>query len=78
MDKPLLTARSALVLLLAVLSGAIATALSLTAGENASRSTLAGLGAAALAVPFFNRLIEPDQERTCRHTPEREEGEGRG
>lgn len=78
MDKPLLTARSALVLLLAVLSGGVAAALSLAAGETLSRSALAGLAAAALAVPFFNRLIENDPVRACRHTPEREEGEGRG
>ncbi|MEU6665644.1 hypothetical protein [Streptomyces sp. NPDC046727] len=74
----MLTARSALVFLLAVLSGGVAAALSLAAGEDVSRSALAGLGAAALAVPFFNRLIEHDPVRTCRHMPERGEGEGHG
>jgi hypothetical protein len=78
MEGPLLTVRAALVFLLAVLSGGAATVLALAGGEELSRGALAGLAATALAVPFFNRLIERDQERDCRHTPEREEVEGRG
>ncbi|WP_199583203.1 hypothetical protein [Streptomyces sp. DSM 110735] len=78
MEKPLLTARSALVLLLAVLSGAAVAALSLAAGEGVPRSALAGLGAVAPAVPFFNRLIEHDPVRPCQHPPEPAAAEGRG
>ncbi|MET9730542.1 hypothetical protein ABZZ79_07750 [Streptomyces sp. NPDC006458] len=74
----MLTARSALVLLLAALSGGVATALSLAAGEGRFRGVLVGLGVAALAVSFFNRLIEHDQARACRHVQERTKGEERG
>ncbi|MFJ6984483.1 MULTISPECIES: hypothetical protein [unclassified Streptomyces] len=57
MDRPLLSLRSALVFLLALLCGLTASSLTAAAGEGAARSLLAGLAASALAVPFFNRLI---------------------
>ncbi|GGR78446.1 MULTISPECIES: hypothetical protein [Streptomyces] len=60
MDRPLLSPRSALVLLLALLAllaGATVSGLTAVAGEGAARGLLAGLAAAGLAVPFFNRLI---------------------
>ncbi|MFF8955675.1 hypothetical protein [Streptomyces sp. NPDC014894] len=57
MDRPLLPLRTALVFLLAVLSGAAAGTLSWLAGEGAPRSLLAGLAVTGLAVPFFDRLI---------------------
>ncbi|MGW6489642.1 hypothetical protein [Streptomyces sp. NPDC055056] len=53
----MVTTRAALVLLLAVLSGTAAAALSWLADGDLSRSVLAGLAAAALGVSFFNRLI---------------------
>jgi hypothetical protein len=56
-DRPLLSPRSALVLLLALLTGATASGLTAVAGEGAARGLLAGLAATGLAVPFFNSLI---------------------
>ncbi|MFF9127927.1 hypothetical protein ACF09J_32510 [Streptomyces sp. NPDC014889] len=60
MDRPLLSLRSALVFLLALLSGGAASGLTAVAGEGAARSLLAGLAATGLAVSFFNRLIAID------------------
>ncbi|WP_405976517.1 hypothetical protein OG496_55130 [Streptomyces sp. NBC_00988] len=76
MERPLLTTRAALVLLLAMLSGGAATALSWTAGEGLSRSVLAGLAAAGLAVSFFNRLIAGDGVRGCASDGAEEEERG--
>jgi hypothetical protein len=56
-DRPLLSLRSALIFLLALLVGGAASGLTAVAGEGAARSLLAGLAATGLAVPFFNRLI---------------------
>lgn len=58
MDSPLLSLRSTLVFLLALLAGAAAGGLTAVAGEGIARSLLAGLTAAGLGVPFFNHLIE--------------------
>ncbi|MFF3940418.1 hypothetical protein [Streptomyces phaeofaciens] len=60
MDRPLLSLRSTLVFLLAVLAGAAAGGLTALAGESTPRTVLAGLAVAGLAVPFFNRLIDSD------------------
>lgn len=57
MDRPLLSLRSALIFLLALLTGGAACGLTAVAGEGTARSLLAGLAATGLAVPFFNRLI---------------------
>ncbi|MCX4451585.1 hypothetical protein [Streptomyces sp. NBC_01789] len=57
MDRALLPLRTALIFLLAVLSGAAAGALSFVAGEGYARSVLAALAATGLAITFFNRLI---------------------
>ncbi|MGW7304271.1 hypothetical protein ACWGI1_01680 [Streptomyces sp. NPDC054835] len=57
MDRPLLSLRSTLVFLLAVLAGVAAGVLTVLAGEGTARSVLAGLAGAGLAVPFFNHLI---------------------
>ncbi|MER5747667.1 hypothetical protein ABT097_30900 [Streptomyces sp. NPDC002225] len=62
MDRPLLSLRTTLVFLLALLVGAAAGGLAALAGEGAPRSLLAGLGAAGLAVPFFDRLIDADAD----------------
>ncbi|MFJ4343313.1 hypothetical protein [Streptomyces sp. NPDC088915] len=59
-DRPLLSLRSTLVFLLAVLAGVVAGGLTAIAGEGAARSLLAGLAAAGLAVPFFNGLISTE------------------
>jgi hypothetical protein len=59
-DRPLLSLRSTLVFLLAMLAGAAAGGLTALAGENMPRSLLTGLAAAGVAVPFFNRLIDSD------------------
>ncbi|MGA4837378.1 hypothetical protein [Streptomyces sp. G45] len=58
MDRPLLSLRSTLVFLLAVLSGAVAGGLTALAGDGAPRSVLAGLAVAGVAVPFFDRLVD--------------------
>ncbi|AZS84642.1 hypothetical protein AB0465_28505 [Streptomyces griseoviridis] len=60
MDRPLLSLRSTLVFLLATLAGVVVGALTSLAGENTPHSLLAGLAAAGMAVPFFNRLIDSD------------------
>ncbi|MEU7649864.1 hypothetical protein [Streptomyces huasconensis] len=65
MDQPLLSLRSALVFLLAVLSGVAAGGLSWLAGEGAARSVLVGLAVASMATPFFDRLITPGSGETC-------------
>ncbi|MFE4305707.1 hypothetical protein [Streptomyces sp. NPDC056891] len=57
MDRPLLSLRSTLVFLLALLAGAAAGGLTALAGESLARSLLAGLAAAGVGVPFFNCLI---------------------
>jgi hypothetical protein len=56
-DRPLLSLRSALIFLLALLAGGAASGLTAVAGEGAARSLLAGLASTGLAVPFFNHLI---------------------
>ncbi|MEU9607872.1 hypothetical protein [Streptomyces sp. NPDC048057] len=60
MERPLLSPRSALVLLLAVLAGVGAGVLAALAGEGTARSVLCGLAAAGVAVPFFNGLVAPE------------------
>ncbi|MFI7246538.1 hypothetical protein [Streptomyces qinglanensis] len=67
MDRPLLTARSALVLLLALLSGLAATALTLWAGSDTPQSVLCGAGSTGLGVGFFNRLVAPEQPARSSH-----------
>ncbi|MFC9860119.1 MULTISPECIES: hypothetical protein [unclassified Streptomyces] len=61
MDRPLVPLKTALVLLLAVLSGAAAGALSWLAGEGSPRSVLLGFAVAGPAIPFFDRLIAPGE-----------------
>jgi transaldolase len=70
MDGPLLSVRTTLVFLLALLVGATAGGLTALAGESTPRGLLAGLAAAGLAVPFFNRLIDTEGtgSRQHRHT----------
>ncbi|MFF4520595.1 hypothetical protein [Streptomyces bluensis] len=53
--------RSTLVFPLALLAGAAAGGLTALSGERTPRSVLAGLAAARIAVPFFNRLIDSDR-----------------
>ncbi|MFD3442779.1 hypothetical protein ACFWU3_35420 [Streptomyces sp. NPDC058685] len=60
MDRPLLSLRSALVFLLALLAGTASGGLVAVAGEGMPRSVLAGLAVVGLAVPFFNRLIDTE------------------
>ncbi|MGW8765930.1 hypothetical protein ACWGN5_25875 [Streptomyces sp. NPDC055815] len=69
MDRPLLSLRTTLVLLLALLAGGAAGGLTVLAGEGVPRSVLAGLAVAALAVPFFNRLVgaEAGEAAQCGH-----------
>lgn len=75
MDRSLLSLRSALVFLLAVLAGAAAGALTAWSGEAAPRSVLAGLAVVGISVPFFNRLIAPDRPT---HPPLAPAGAGAG
>ncbi|MFC9131338.1 hypothetical protein ACFT4A_31475 [Streptomyces sp. NPDC057099] len=58
MNRTLLTARSALILLLAVLCGIGAGVLATFAGAGPAEAVLSGITGIALAVPFFNSLIE--------------------
>lgn len=60
MDRTLLSLRSTLVFLLALLASGAAGGLTAVAGEGVPRSLLAGLAAAGLAVPFFNHLIDTE------------------
>lgn len=60
-DRPLLSMRSTMVFLLALLAGAAAGGLTALAEEGTPHSLLAGLGVAGLAVPFFNRLIDNEE-----------------
>lgn len=60
MDRALLPLRTALIFLLAVLSGGAAGGLSFAAGESFAHSVLAALAATGLAITFFNRLIASD------------------
>ncbi|WP_208035140.1 hypothetical protein [Streptomyces cyanogenus] len=81
MDRPLLSLRSTLVLLLALLTGAGAGGLTAVGGEGAAHSLLAGLGAAGLAVPFFNRIIACEDvaaQRPASAGARTAEGEGNG
>ncbi|MFJ7412818.1 hypothetical protein ACIQWZ_18670 [Streptomyces sp. NPDC098077] len=57
MDQPLLPLRSALVFLMAVISGMVAGWLCWIAEGSVPRGVLAGLGTAGLGVPFFNCLV---------------------
>lgn len=64
MRRSLLSMRSALVLLLAMLAGVGAGVLSRLAGSPAAQCVLYGAGAFGFAVPFFDRLIaESEAER---------------
>lgn len=67
MDRPLLTARSALVLLLALLAGLAAAVLTAWAGSGVPHSVLSGAGSAGLGVDFFNRLVAPEQPAHSSH-----------
>lgn len=64
MDRPLLSLRSALVFLLALLAGTAAGVLTAVTGEGTARSLLAGLAVVGLTVPFFNRLIDIEASET--------------
>nr|WP_046702845.1 hypothetical protein [Streptomyces europaeiscabiei] len=75
MDRSLLSLRSTLVFLLAVLAGAAAGALTAWSGEEVPRSVLAGLAVMGISVPFFNRLIAPDRPT---HPPLAPAGTGAG
>lgn len=62
--RSLLSTRSALVLLLAMLTGIGAGVLSRLAGSPIAQRILYGAGAFGLAVSFFDRLVAgPDEER---------------
>jgi hypothetical protein len=54
----LLSARTALVLLLALITGAVAATLTLLAGRQPAEAALAGLAAAGAGVMFFHKLID--------------------
>ncbi|MFI1016989.1 hypothetical protein [Streptomyces sp. NPDC020965] len=69
-ERPLLSLRSTLVLLLAVQAGLGAGGLTLLAGDGPARGVLCGLAAAGLAVPFFDRLVAPEAPAAGRHGAE--------
>ncbi|MFE9663240.1 hypothetical protein [Streptomyces sp. NPDC005955] len=60
MDRSLLTVRTALVLLLAVLAGTAVGVLSVLAGEGTARAVLSALAAAGLSLPLAHRMIAPE------------------
>ncbi|MFE7130390.1 hypothetical protein ACFVIM_06000 [Streptomyces sp. NPDC057638] len=79
MDRPLLSLRATLVLLLTVLAGLGAGVLAGLAGEGAARSALCALAAAGAAVPLFNGLVAVERpEPGCRasRTGDAEGGDG--
>ncbi|MGY3061323.1 flavin-dependent dehydrogenase [Streptomyces sp. TE3672] len=79
MDEPLLSLRTTLVFLLALLAGTTAGTLTALAGEGTPHSLLAGLAAAGLAVPFFNRLIDAEGSQSQqRERADADTGEGPG
>ncbi|MGW8558160.1 hypothetical protein [Streptomyces tubercidicus] len=78
MDRPLLSLRTTLVFLLAVLGGAVAALLSWMAGEGVPQSVFVGLAAAGAAVSFFNRLIVAESERGKAEVGQNGEGPERG
>ncbi|MEU1372212.1 hypothetical protein ABZ442_00930 [Streptomyces triculaminicus] len=74
----MLSLRTTLVFLLALLAGTAGGVLTALAGEGTPRSVLAGLAAAGLAVSFFDRLIaaEPGSEPRSEPGPGPEPGPG--
>ncbi|MFJ4095176.1 hypothetical protein ACIPYS_26605 [Kitasatospora sp. NPDC089913] len=62
MRRALLSTRSALILLSAVLTGIGAGVLVRLSGAHAAEGVLYGAGAFGLAVPFFDRLIAVEAE----------------
>ncbi|MFJ4717338.1 hypothetical protein [Streptomyces sp. NPDC088785] len=60
MNRALLPLRTTLVFLIAILAGVVAASLTWASGEQLARSVMAGMGATAVAVPFFDRLIATD------------------
>ncbi|QDY75830.1 hypothetical protein [Streptomyces qinzhouensis] len=69
MERPLLSLRATLILLLGVLAGLGAGVLAGAAGENTARSVLCGLAATALAVPFFDKLVGLEEQRSAGAPP---------
>lgn len=68
-ERPLMPLRSALVFLLAAISGVTAGALWWLAEESVPRGLLAGLAAVGLSVPFFDRMIaSEDTGNACGET----------
>ncbi|MEV6749375.1 hypothetical protein AB0N21_34235 [Streptomyces sp. NPDC051080] len=81
MDEPLLSLRTTLVFLLALLAGTTAGTLTALAGEGTPHSLLAGLATAGLAVPFFNHLIDAEgsqSQQRERADADADAGEGPG
>ncbi|MEU1186691.1 hypothetical protein [Streptomyces sp. NPDC005859] len=58
MPRTLLTTRSALIFLLAILCGIGAGVMTVLAGLSTPQAVLSGAGGFGLAVPFFNTLID--------------------
>ncbi|MFI0915572.1 hypothetical protein [Streptomyces abikoensis] len=72
MDRSLLSMRATLVLIAAVLAGAVVGLLSALAGDGVARSVLCGLAAAGGAVPLVNQVVTPDHtEGASRRQPSR-------
>ncbi len=59
-SSPLLSVRTALILLLGVLCGATVTTLTILAERNLTAAVLAGLAATGSALAFFHKVIGPD------------------
>lgn len=59
----LLSVRSALIILLGFVGGAVAGILSHVAGEHWALAVLTGLGAMSAVITFFDAVITPEQAR---------------
>ncbi|GHJ40968.1 hypothetical protein [Streptomyces sp. TS71-3] len=75
MDRSLVSVRTALVLLLAVLSGVGAGLLSASAGAGTAAAVLAGLTTTGGAIAVFNQMIAADP---VHNTPAGREAEAKG
>jgi hypothetical protein len=70
---PLLSVRTAVILLLGVLCGAAVTALTALAEHNLTTAMLAGLAAAGAAIAFFQKVIGPDSSSPLKRREEQVE-----
>jgi hypothetical protein len=76
-ERSLLSLRSTLVFLLALLTGVGAGVLTIIAGRDTLRGVLYGAAAVGLAVPFFDRVVAADHRAPDGREPGRHDAGGR-